>query len=154
MSASDQSNADWTDCQAGEVQQLVQGLRATRRAKTFERRTTLAAVLVMVCVTSAWYAGVIPQSEPNYGGIVCSEVMQNGQKFTSKTLDEKTAGQIDIHLGQCEACRKQLENMQQDMRDKLQPGVDPGTRNNDAGSAVNGMAHRASSSRAPSLAGL
>jgi hypothetical protein len=154
MSASDQSNADWTDCQTGEVQRLVQGLQATRRAQTFERRTTLAAALVLVCVTSAWYAGVFPQSEPNYGGIVCSEAMQNAQKFTSKTLDEKTAEQIDIHLRQCEACRKQLEKMQQDMRNKMQPGVDPGTRNKAAGSAGNGIANRTSSSRVPSLAGL
>jgi hypothetical protein len=150
MEPTERTNSDWTDCQPGEVQRLVQGLPATRRARTIERRAATVAVLLLVGFTGVWFANGQSQSEPSYGGIVCSQVVQKSREFLAKTLNAKTADQINVHLGHCEACSKLVNNMRQNE----QPNGRPETRNQAMPPANRKITLRSKLTHSPSLAGL
>jgi len=55
----------------------------------------------------------VPSSEtqPHYGGIVCSEVRSNLDSFMAKDLDRERMEAIEVHLSECPKCRQRMEAM-------------------------------------------
>jgi Putative zinc-finger len=45
-------------------------------------------------------------SEPNYGGITCSQVRENLSAYKSASVDASTRSRIDEHLRQCPICQQ------------------------------------------------
>jgi len=51
------------------------------------------------------------ESQPNYGGIACSEVRSNLDSFMAKDLDPGRMVAIETHLRECPQCRRRMEAM-------------------------------------------
>ncbi len=103
----------WDACPRGEVSQLVQGLHAQRKQQSIVRAATIAACLLLIGVVGLF---ALPNSEPrqpNYGGIVCSKVVQHARAFIDGSLDAEIADRIRVHLGECKGCRDKINGMRE-----------------------------------------
>jgi len=111
MNQNNENHNEWQACPPGEVGRLVDGLQDRRRALAAQRRTVAAALLLMMAFTGYYFVGVLPNAEPNYGGIVCSRLQELAPQYLAGTLDAETSGRIDVHQQHCKHCRNKLNAM-------------------------------------------
>ncbi len=104
---------DWNECLPG----ALSGFAGRQRSRILRRRMALAGGIVSVCLMSilAWNV-FLPEAtnsstEPNYGGIMCSQVKAMGKAHLAGSLDKKTSQKIDRHLAECAVCRSFVEQI-------------------------------------------
>lgn len=98
----------WQPCQSGEIAGLVKGLRS-RRSRQTAHRALVGVVAFGVLLVAGLYA--VPRLggvERDYGGITCSEVVAHADDYIAGTLEPAVAGKIDVHLAQCDHCRRAI----------------------------------------------
>jgi hypothetical protein len=111
MNQNNENHNEWQACPPGEVGRLVDGLLNRNRALAAQRRTVAAVLLLMTAFTGYYFVGVLPNSDPNYGGIVCSRLMELAPQFLAGTLDAETSGRINVHRKHCKHCDDKLNAM-------------------------------------------
>ena len=111
MSLNDEHHNEWQACPPGEVGRLVHRLQDRHRALATQRRMVAAVLLLMTACTGYYFVGVLPNAEPNYGGIVCSRLHELAPQYMAKTLNADTSGRIQLHLAHCKSCRDKLNEM-------------------------------------------
>ncbi|MDA0587482.1 MAG: zf-HC2 domain-containing protein [Planctomycetota bacterium] len=99
----------WQPCAPGEISGMVGRIQDRRRAIVVGR-TTFAAALVL-CVAAASQFSGFSAAEHDCGGIVCSDVMAHLEAYRTGTLDEKTTGQVRLHLEECPQCGPKFRKM-------------------------------------------
>ena len=107
------SNDNWTPCQPGDLVNVVDKLRRRKQMqKTASTLRTAAAIVAGVFI--GWGVWQFPamMPEPNFGGIVCSEVRANSQAFAMQQLAPDVATRIRNHMERCPACQKLFRDMQ------------------------------------------
>jgi hypothetical protein len=97
---------DWQPCRPGEVVGLVQRLRQSRQALVVRYRAATAALVLLAGAAGLYFVGVLPAGEPNFGGIVCSEVQRRAADFLTGRLEADVAARIRVHLSQCADCNR------------------------------------------------
>jgi hypothetical protein len=111
MNQNNENHNEWQACPPGEVGRLVDGLQNRNRALATQRRMVAAALLLMTAFTGYYFVGVLPNAEPNYGGIVCSRLMELAPQFMAGTLDAEASSWVKTHLAHCKHCRNTLQAM-------------------------------------------
>lgn len=106
---------DWSPCESGEVHRMVARLRTRDRNRTAAMGASGALFLVMAGFLGAWTFGLLPPSDPTYGGIACSDVRRLGAQYMAGALDDATARKIREHLEQCPECPRIFEQMRSTM---------------------------------------
>lgn len=102
---------DWQPCRPGEVGQMVRHLQVRRDAVVVQQRMVATALLMIAAFSGYYFVGVLPDAEPNFGGIVCSKVHELGQLYGTETLDSADAARVRAHLAQCGQCRQWMKAM-------------------------------------------
>ncbi len=67
-------------------------------------------------------------SEPNFGGITCTEVRSNAMAMMAGTLPADLLQKIQTHLSQCVECQTMLEKMKADAGGKAMSSASPDHR--------------------------
>jgi hypothetical protein len=103
---------EWNPCPPGTLSTLA-GKERQRHRRQFLVRAGSAVGVLALGSGVGWLAfrGWGDTSEPNYGGIACSEVQKLAPQFMMAQLDESVTERIQLHLEQCAECRKLLESM-------------------------------------------
>lgn len=70
----------------------------------------MLAVVVMIGVYAVPQLGL---AEPDFGGIVCTDVRSVADEYVSGRLDGGTAARIDAHVEACHHCRQFLAELQE-----------------------------------------
>jgi hypothetical protein len=90
---------------------LANRLQGHRRAVARQQRIVTGLLVLLLAVTGYYFVGVLPHAEPNFGGIVCSELHDLMPQYLAKQLDAATSARIDEHLRHCKTCRGAMESM-------------------------------------------
>lgn len=119
----------WTQCPPGEISGMVHSLKRKARLKRGRQVGALGALLVVSGIALwLWTPPVnqplVPQAavprqrpgQPNYGGIVCSSVIEQAKPFLAGSLDEVTSARIRNHLARCPHCRDEIERIRREMK--------------------------------------
>jgi len=111
------STADsWDACPQGELSRMARSIKSKRRDKVIARVIGAAGAVVIVAVSLTIAAQQLGEpTEPNFGGIVCSDVCPKLQDYMAGKLDEKLAGQIESHLAECPDCGPMFQKMKAEM---------------------------------------
>ena len=112
MNQNNENHDEWQACPPGEVGRLVDGLQDRNRSLAVQRRMVAAALLLMTAFTGYYFVGVLPNAEPNYGGIVCSHLMELAPQFLAGTLDAEASSRIETHRKHCKHCDDKLGAME------------------------------------------
>ncbi|MBL4885276.1 MAG: hypothetical protein JKY95_12165 [Planctomycetaceae bacterium] len=99
------SHSEWTDCQGGEISGLVQKLQNQRAVSRRTQITQSLTIAVGLLVAVGLGTLMLPSGEPNYGGIVCTDVIKNGEGYVLHKLEPELADRIKVHIDQCEYCQ-------------------------------------------------
>lgn len=126
MRKSNVDDHEWQECSPGQLGKFAKQSLAIRRRSRIVRSGGAMALLVLVFASGyAWLAGDSQRSgffsspsEPNYGGIYCSEVKDKASLFIAKQLDDATSRMIEEHIKDCPLCRTHLERMREGVAEK------------------------------------
>ncbi|MEX0704594.1 MAG: zf-HC2 domain-containing protein [Planctomycetales bacterium] len=121
---------DWPPCESGEIRSMVDRVRMRRRNRITLTGACAALLLVAFGFFGAWSSGLLPPTEPSFGGVACSEVRRLGEQYMMGTLDEATAWKIRAHLEQCPECPRIFEQMRASMHvdNRFGPAPEPISR--------------------------
>jgi hypothetical protein len=100
----------WLPCPPGELTRVAQRRRARRRLPIVG--AAAAALLLLTLAWQRWPQGDLrPRfgGEPNYGGIVCSDLRSRLGDYVSQRLDAETKARIDEHVLLCPPCQQLLD---------------------------------------------
>ena len=111
MNSNKNDQDKWTACPQGEIGQLAKQLKSRRHTQIVQRNAALLVLLIMVVSAGYFFVDNRSPSDPNFGGIACSEVQQHASEFVDKKLDPKMESKIQQHLAHCPACRERLEQL-------------------------------------------
>lgn len=111
MSANDRSSADWKPCPPGSLVGFAGQERSRQRRQFLKKAGGFAAVLLLAVSGSylAWGPG--RRGEPNFGGIVCTDVRANAMQYMAGGLDADLTQRIRVHLEQCPECQRFWKEM-------------------------------------------
>jgi hypothetical protein len=105
----------WRECPEGQLHQFAKQDRSRKFRKHVTQTATYAMMLCLVSVAGfLWLSrdgNTSTRGEPNYGGIVCSEVTRQASSFALNELDEATARKIEAHIKQCPLCANHIERI-------------------------------------------
>lgn len=105
------SDAAWSECPKGTLQQLSRRLHIAKVTRTVRRVST---VLTVAIVIGAGTWSVIPSAhERPAPGIRCAEVRLLLPQFVAGNLPDSTAKALAIHLESCPSCASQMGQMQE-----------------------------------------
>lgn len=110
------SDNSWQDCPEGEIGDLVGQLNRKDRNQKILRIASGSTVGLCLFLGVAFFLNSSNRiqnpndpSEPNFGGITCSSVLESLVAYQSGSLNRDTSSQIDKHLKSCPHCRKVYE---------------------------------------------
>lgn len=109
---------EWHNCQPGDVGVLVRNLKQETRRRDILRASLPVGLAACLLVGVGLFANSIPR-EPNYGGIVCSKVIEFGESYVLGLLNEVEAAKIALHLEKCEPCRDHMDDIRQELSASL-----------------------------------
>ena len=112
---SNEQNGDgWSDCQSGEVQQVVDHLQARRQRHNLAKATRVGAAATVLLAAGIWLTQW-SASDPGklIAGLTCSEVIDYAEDYVAGRLKAALQGQVDEHLAKCVACRSHIEQIKQ-----------------------------------------
>ena len=112
MNQNNENHNEWQACRPGEVGRLVDGLQGRNRALAGQRRMVAAVLLLVTAFTGYYFVGVLPNANPNYGGIACSRLLELAPQFMAGTLDAEASSRVETHLTHCKHCQNKLKAME------------------------------------------
>jgi len=107
MSTHQHSDAEWERCPPGKLVDFASRDR-TRQRRRFLAKAGAYLAGSVACVGAGYLAMSALDAEPDYGGIVCSEVRDHSRQFATGTLDAPLAKKIRIHLRNCADCQRMM----------------------------------------------
>lgn len=112
MTDQEQSHDQWQPVPNGTLAKY-----ASRYARRSSYRRLAAGIGIAALTLLAIYVFDPSQptsrpSEPNYGGITCSQVRLNLSAYKSASLDASTRSRIDGHLRHCSICQQLVARSQ------------------------------------------
>ena len=112
MSKSPQQREEWIPCPPGKLVKLAGQERVRQRRRFFVRAGSAVGAFALA-TGAGWFAfrGRGKPSEPDYGGIVCSRILELAPQYMMGQLDPGVVKQIKTHLEQCAGCRNRLDSM-------------------------------------------
>ena len=121
MTQPDPNSEKWNSCPPGQLNQLADRLQATRRTRSMLRQLQVVAGAATVLLVSILIFNRLPEQQPSFGGIPCSEVLRQADGFVAGELDSAIVQTIENHLEHCAACRKRIAAMQNPNTSKFFP---------------------------------
>ncbi len=120
MSANIQPEApqpdEWSPLPPGEVARLGKKLRVRKSRRFFLQTTVATATSVLAAGGGVWLLlGRQGDSEFDYGGIVCSEVVRQGHEYMEGKVPEPTKSRITEHVALCPRCGPLFKQMREQM---------------------------------------
>lgn len=107
---------DWSPLPPGEVARLGKKLRVRKSRRHFLRTTVATAASVLATGGGVWLLlGRRGDSEFDYGGIVCSEVVRQGHEYMEGKVPEPNKSRITEHVALCPRCGPMFKQMREQM---------------------------------------
>lgn len=112
MTTPPDNQKEWRDCEPGELQSLANQLRRDASQRRSLRAAVPIALALCLLIGVGLFSAFIP-SEPDYGGIACSDVKKLSDDFVNGLLREADAARIKLHLKKCEPCQRYIETLRE-----------------------------------------
>jgi hypothetical protein len=122
--------SSWQECPTGALSQYAKTVRRQRTQSRMIRIGSAALFAGALFVGSFYWLTsdnlLGPRSgnsngEPNYGGIVCSQVKLNARSFARNELDQATAAKIQEHIKKCPICSEHISKVQNGLATSSKP---------------------------------
>jgi anti-sigma factor RsiW len=97
----------WRECRSGEIQQMVNARRASRRRRSLVRVAAAASVVVVGMFAAFALPGFLSEEAPLT--LNCRQVLPLAREYSAGTLDPKLREAVERHLDGCPGCREQFE---------------------------------------------
>jgi len=106
---------DWSVCAPGTLHELRRKIRSSQFRKTAVRATPTVAIIALLAVIGFWnpFRSVAP-SEFQFGGVACTQVQANIQRFAMKQLPLELQHAYKEHLTLCPHCQEKMREMRGD----------------------------------------
>ena len=102
----------WQPCPPGALPQFAHTHRAQSRRHVLLKLASMSGVALLLAAV-----GLVlvrnDASEPNFGGITCSEVRRQAADYRAGHLNADLSSKISIHLEQCAECQTRWKMMMQ-----------------------------------------
>lgn len=114
MPAKPNTSEAWIPCPAGSLGQFARREKTRQRRRFLVQASGVATVLALGGGAGFWALRPRGMSEPNFGGVTCTEVRANARAMMAGTLPDDLMQKIQTHLGQCVACQEFLKKWKVD----------------------------------------
>ena len=112
MVLTDTSPNGWSECEPGSLGRFAILEKSRVRNRRVTKMVGFTAILALCFVAwNTFWPSLSTSIEPNYGGIVCTKVLNNAKAHLAGTLDKPTSSKIDLHLKQCPRCLVVINQM-------------------------------------------
>lgn len=101
-------------CPRGSLGKFARREQSRQRRRFLVKASSMAAVVALGSGVGFWTLRPRGMSEPNFGGITCTEVRSNAMEMMAGTLPNDLMRKIQTHLSECGACQAFLEKMKAD----------------------------------------
>lgn len=118
----------WIPCPAGSLGQFARREKTRQRRRFLVKASGVAAVVALSGGVGFWALRPRGMSEPNFGGVTCTEVRSNAMAMMAGTLPADLMQKIQTHLRQCDECQAFLEKMKTDAGGKSMTSASPAHR--------------------------
>lgn len=118
----------WIPCPAGSLGQFARREKTRQRRRFLVKASGVAAVVALGGGVGFWALRPSGMSEPNFGGVTCTEVRSNAMAMMAGTLPADLLQKIQTHLSQCGECQAFLEKMKADAGGKSMTSASPAHR--------------------------
>lgn len=118
----------WIPCPRGSLGQFARREKTRQRRRFLVKASGVAAVVALSGGVGFWTLRPRGMSEPNFGGVTCTEVRTNAMAMMAGTLPEDLMQKIQVHLSQCADCQEFLEKMKADASGQSMSATSPGHR--------------------------
>lgn len=103
---------DWNDCQAGEIQGVVNSLRRQRRNKQLAQSAAVGTSLVLLFAVALFsFPGASGDSALNNHVMACQEVAQKAEDYVAGRLSNLVNQQVETHLSNCPHCQVHVDTL-------------------------------------------
>lgn len=101
----------WMPCPRGSLGQFARREQTRQRRRFLVKVSGVAAVVALGGGVGFWTLRPPGRSEPNFGGVTCTEVRTNAMAMMAGTLPAELMQKIQTHLSQCPECQEFLKKM-------------------------------------------
>ncbi len=102
----------WEPCLPGEVQGMLNSVRAKRRNKQLAQATTVGVSLILLFAATLW---TLPFDQGATGqqvkAFACSDVFDHAEDYVAGKLNALVSGQIEDHLARCPHCKDHVDHL-------------------------------------------
>jgi hypothetical protein len=128
MSPNPNMSEAWIPCPRGSLGQFARREKTRQRRRFLVKASGIAAVVALSGGVGFWALRPRGMSEPNFGGVTCTEVRTNAMAMMAGTLPSDLLHKIQTHLSQCGECQAMLEKMKADAGGKSMTSASPAHR--------------------------
>lgn len=128
MSPKPNTSETWIPCPRGSLGQFARREQTRQRRRFLVKASGVATVLALSGGVGFWALKPRGMSEPNFGGVTCTEVRTNAMAMMAGTLPADLLPKIQTHLSQCAECQAFLEKMKADAGGKSMSSTTPDHR--------------------------
>lgn len=114
----------WMPCPRGSLGQFARREQTRQRRRFLVKASSVAAVVVLGGGVGFWAFGPRGSSEPNFGGVTCTEVRTNAMAMMAGTLPADLMQRIQTHLSQCPDCQEFLKKMKAETGNRKMSSAD------------------------------
>ena len=118
MSPKPNTSEVWMPCPRGSLGQFARREKTRQRRRFLVKASGVAAVVALSGGVGFWALRPRGMSEPNFGGVTCTELRGNAMAMMAGTLPDDLMQKIQVHLSQCADCQTFLEKMKAGREDK------------------------------------
>lgn len=114
MASKRSTTETWKPCPPGTLGQFAHREQTRQRRRFLVKASSVAAVVALGGGVGFWALRPRGMSEPNFGGVTCTEVRSNAMAMMAGKLPDDLMQKIQTHLSQCVECQAFLKKMQAD----------------------------------------
>ena len=99
------NDQSWQECPAGEIQSMVQQMRARTNRRTMLASVAAGLICLLLVIVAVQLTGRNPGSAPIPISITCTKCMELFEQYANGSLGKEQIQQVDHHLDSCPSCR-------------------------------------------------